>query len=122
MLIMDDEEIMRDLFSAFARELGYTPVAAAEGGEALRLYEQAMAAAAPFALAIVDLTVPGGMGGREMIDRLLALDPQAKAIVSSGYSTDPIMAEYARYGFVGVAPKPTTFSEFAAVIGAALKK
>jgi CheY-like chemotaxis protein len=121
-LIMDDEEVMREVFSAFAQQLEYRPVTAQDGAEALHLYEKALAANTPFALVIVDLTVPGGMGGKEMIGKLLALDPQARAIVASGYANDPIMADYRRYGFVGVAPKPTTFPEFAAALAAALNQ
>ncbi|HSR35811.1 MAG TPA: PAS domain S-box protein, partial [Desulfurivibrionaceae bacterium] len=118
LLIMDDEEIMREVFGAFAEKLGFAVVTASDGAEALRLYEEALAAKFPFALVIMDLTVPGGMGGKEMIGKLLALDPSARAIVSSGYSNDPIMSDYARHGFVGVAPKPITFPEFAAAIAA----
>ena len=70
----------------------------------------------PFATVILDLTVPGGMGGKEVMSRLLQIDPQVKAIVSSGYSDDPIMANYQTYGFTEVIAKPYTIAELDKVL------
>jgi CheY-like chemotaxis protein len=86
--------------------LGYRVDVAADGREAIELYTEARKAGDGFGTVIMDLTVPGGMGGRDTIKALLALDPDATAIVSSGYADDPVMSEYQQYGFKGVVPKP----------------
>lgn len=86
--------------------MGYEVETVADGAQAVLSYDRAGEAGAPFDLVILDLTVPGGMGGKEALERLLRLDRNVRAIVSSGYSNDPIMADYAKYGFSGVIPKP----------------
>ena len=115
-LFMDDEEILQELVAAMLGYLGYEATCAAHGAQALERYEEARAAGRPFAAVIVDLTVPGGMGGHETVRRLRALDPKVKAIVSSGYSNDPIMAEYAQNGFDGVIAKPYQMLELGNVL------
>ena len=85
------------------------------------MYRQAMADGAPFDVVIMDLTVPGGIGGKDAIKALLAMDPQAKAIVSSGYADDPVMANYADYGFKDIAIKPYTPNELRTVLARVLK-
>jgi CheY-like chemotaxis protein len=85
---------------------GYEIELSQDGKEAIAKYTQAREADRPFEAVIMDLTVPGGMGGKETISNLLEIDPGVKAIVSSGYSTDPIMADYDKYGFSGVVAKP----------------
>jgi len=105
-LLMDDEAPVRAVGSGLLGHLGYDVSTASDGDEALARYRQAQAEGAPFDLVILDLTVPGAMGGRECLDRLRELDPQVKAIVSSGYSTDPVMANHAAHGFRGVISKP----------------
>ncbi len=105
-LLMDDEEPIRNLAAEMLSLLGYEVVLAKDGEEALDLYIAAKESAKPFNVVILDLTVPGGMGGRETIRRLQELDPGVKAIVSSGYSNDPVMAEYEKHGFRGVVVKP----------------
>ena len=70
------------------------------------MYRKAMAEGQPFDGVLLDLTIPGGMGGEETLRQLVTIDPEVKAIVSSGYANDPIMAEYSKYGFRGVATKP----------------
>jgi len=106
LLIMEDEEIIRDLISELLVERGYDVVLAKDGEEAVRAYEVAITTGNRFDVVLMDLTIPGGMGGKEAIGKLLERDPNAKVIVSSGYSNDPIMAEFKEYGFVGVLPKP----------------
>jgi CheY-like chemotaxis protein len=103
---MDDEEQVRTVVGEMLQLMGYKVVLAEEGKAAVELYRSAMNAGKPFDAVIMDLTVPGGMGGREAMKELLAIDPDAKAIVSSGYSTDPVMARPEEYGFKGVVAKP----------------
>ena len=112
-LVMDDEEPVRDLAASLLQRVGYEVETAAEGESALRAYRQALDEGRRFACVILDLTVPGGMGGREALERLRQIDSQVKAIVSSGYSNDAIMANPRDYGFVGVVAKPYTVGEMA---------
>lgn len=105
-LVMDDEEDVRDVLAAMLAHLGYEGDFAKDGEEAIALYGKAKQAGQPYAAVIMDLTIPGGMGGKEAVVKLLEIDPAVKAIVSSGYSNDPVMAEYRKYGFSGMATKP----------------
>jgi PAS domain S-box-containing protein len=105
-LIMDDEEGIRTVAGEMLRLAGYEVEYAVDGGEAISRYLEAKEAARPFDAVIMDLTIPGGMGGREAVTRLLEKAPGARAIVSSGYSDDPIVANFREYGFVGVVAKP----------------
>ncbi|MGK5095391.1 PAS domain S-box protein [Deltaproteobacteria bacterium TL4] len=105
-LVMDDEVLIRTLSVELLESYGYTAVAAVDGTESLEKYSSAAKAGQPFDIVIMDLTIPGGMGGKETIKKLLTLDPNAKVIVSSGYSSDPIMANYSAYGFKGRIVKP----------------
>jgi two-component system cell cycle sensor histidine kinase/response regulator CckA len=115
-LIMDDEEMIREVMSAMLEGMAYEVACVGDGAAAIDIYKQAMAEGSPFSAVIFDLTVPGGMGGKETLDRLLVLDPGVKAIVSSGYSDDPIMADFQKYGFKGVITKPYKMAELSRVL------
>jgi len=105
-LLMDDEASLRKVAGKMLDRLGYEPEFAKDGDEAIRMVKEAKEAKKPYDAVILDLTVPGGMGGKETIQKLLEIDPEIKAIVSSGYSDDPVLANFREYGFKGMMPKP----------------
>jgi CheY-like chemotaxis protein len=105
-LIMEDEETIRDVTGEMLRHFGYEVAFAQDGAEAIALYKHAKESGEPFDVVIMDLTVPGGMGGKEAIRNILDLDPQAKAVVASGYTTDPTIADFRQYGFCDRIAKP----------------
>lgn len=105
-LVMDDEEMLRQLAEHMLKRLGYEAVSVKDGNEAIQQYESSMESGEPFDAVILDLTVKGGMGGREAVKLLLRMDPKVRAIVSSGYFNDPVLTSYEDYGFSGAMPKP----------------
>jgi len=115
-LVMDDEKMIRDIASALLSHLGYTVTTCTGGEEAILLYQAALQGGTPYRAVIMDLTIPGGLGGKEAAERLLALAPDAYLIVSSGYSNDPIMANYRQYGFSDAIAKPYSISEFEKIL------
>ena len=115
-LVMDDEKLIRDIVVQFLTVLGFETAKAEDGREAMELYRKAKESGHAFDVVIMDLTIPGGMGGKETIKKLLAYDPAAIAIVSSGYSNDPIMSNCEAYGFKGVIRKPYRIEELSAVL------
>jgi two-component system cell cycle sensor histidine kinase/response regulator CckA len=121
-LVMDDEEIVRSAATAMLEYLGNTVETAKDGVEMLARYRAAWDRHEPFDIVIMDLTIPGGMGGVEGIKELLAFDPNAKAIVSSGYSNDPAMANHRAYGFAGVVPKPYQIEDLQRALQSVLAK
>jgi PAS domain S-box-containing protein len=115
-LLMDDDQLIRDLANEALSALGYEVILAENGEKAIDLYKAAKKTAESFDVVIMDLTVPGGVGGQEAIETLRRFDPEVKAIVSSGYSNDPIMADYKKFGFEGVVCKPYTVNELSETI------
>jgi signal transduction histidine kinase len=115
-LIMDDETMICRVLSKMLSKLGYHVETAADGDAAVRMYQQAAAQQQPFDLLIMDLTVPGGMGGKETIQKLKQINPQVRSIVSSGYCDDPILANHQAYGFSGVILKPYAHDQVVAEV------
>ena len=103
---MDDEEVVRDFVRMTLSDAGYDVETAVDGAEAIHVYEEGRRAGRPFDAVIMDLTIPGGMGGKEAIASLRTLDPNVAAIVSSGYCNDPILADHVKHGFVARIAKP----------------
>ncbi len=115
-LLMDDEEAIRSMVAAMLKRMGHEVVAASHGEEAVTLYSQALEAGRRFDAVILDLTVPGGLGGKETIKILKKMDPNVKAVVSSGYSADDICARPREYGFFDSVSKPFTMQDLKAVL------
>lgn len=105
-MVMDDDEMILKLAAANLEHLGFQVTCCKDGAESVRLYQSALDSGTPFDVVIMDLTIPGGMGGREAAEKILALDKHARLIVSSGYSNDHVMSDYKNYGFSGVVAKP----------------
>lgn len=115
-LIMDDDAMVRDIAQQMLSHLGPEVVLAPDGEETVTCYQQAIDTTKPFDLVIMDLTIPGGMGGKEAIQEILKFDQDARAIVSSGYSNDPVMADFKKYGFCAAIAKPFQLQDLSRVI------
>jgi len=121
-LVMDDEEMIRNLMSRFLNKLGYDVETCTEGGKAVEIYKNAMESKKPFNIAILDLTNKSGMGGQETMKRLLEIDPAVKGIIITGYSSDSVVENYKAYGFSGILQKPSTTEALQKVINEVLSK
>jgi CheY-like chemotaxis protein len=115
-LLMDDEQIILDVTQEVLKFLGYDVMFAQEGETAYNLYVQEKNAGVPFDIVILDLSVPEGMGGKEAIAKLKTFDPDVKAIVSSGYSNDPVVQDFTRYGFSGKLSKPYKINDMKTIL------
>ncbi|MGB8992785.1 MAG: ATP-binding protein, partial [Desulfobaccales bacterium] len=115
-LVMDDDDLVRKVLGKMIVHLGYEAELTRDGQEAINIFTEAQEAGQPFDVVILDLTVPGGMGGKEAVAKLREIDPQVKAIASSGYSDDPIMADFRKYGFSAIIPKPYRVAEASKVL------
>ena len=115
-LVMDDEDFVRDTVGEMLKYLGYEVRFSKDGLDAIEQFKKARKSGKPFDAVILDLTIPGGMGGREAIEKLIEIDENVKAIISSGYPEDPIISKYRDYGFLGVASKPYTIEQLSRVL------
>ncbi|MBI5533305.1 MAG: PAS domain-containing protein [Deltaproteobacteria bacterium] len=120
-LVVDDDESIRQCAVWMLKELGYQAESVGDGDAAIQAYEHARSCGVGFDVVIMDLTIPGGMGGRETIQRLLEVDPDVVAVVSSGYSTDPVMSDHERFGFRGIVRKPYGMRDMGAVMSEVLR-
>lgn len=105
-LVMDDEEGIRVLAEAMLEDMGYEVQVTRNGDEAVLSFREGRETGRPFDIVILDLKIPGGMGGEEAVKKLLEIDPGVKAIVSSGAANTPVLDEFRKYGFSGMLPKP----------------
>ena len=121
-LLMDDDDLVRATLEAQLEALGYETVSTADGAAAIEAYRSARCGGQPFAVAILDLTVPGAMGGSETLARLRELDPGVAAVLATGYSGDPLAAEFERSGFAAVVAKPFTMGELSLALEKALRR
>ena len=120
-LVMDDEEVVSMVAGEMLEYLGYDVSFATDGHQALTMYGDALSSGKPFGAVIMDLTIPNGMGGREAIGKILEIDPNVRAIVSSGNSNDPVMADFRQYGFAGAVAKPYKMEELGSQVSNALQ-
>jgi CheY-like chemotaxis protein len=115
-LVMDDEEFIRDVAMELLKTMGYTVEFAKHGEEAIEKYKKAFSSPAPYVLVILDLTIPGGMGGMDAVKELRKINPSLLAIAASGYSQDPVMTDPQAFGFKDKIRKPFTKEELGEVL------
>jgi PAS domain S-box-containing protein len=115
-LVMEDDPVLQEIASEMLERMGFTAHTCPDGQSAIKAYARAFETGSPFQAVIMDLTIPGGMGGREAATHILAIDPNARLIVSSGYSVDPVMARPGEFGFMGTLPKPYSLGDLARVL------
>ena len=115
-LVMEDERVVRNLLGEILKHCGYSATLTLDGVSAIEAYTTALETGKPYDAVIMDLTIPGGMGGKEAVTRILDIDPKAKVIASSGYSNDPVMANYREFGFTGIIPKPYKTTQLSKIL------
>jgi PAS domain S-box-containing protein len=120
-LVVDDEDMIRDLLSKMLTRIGYEVDSFPDAAEAIEVYKNAQKEGRPYAAVILDITIPGGMGGLEALEPLRAIDPNAKVLISSGYANNPVMANFQQYGFNGVIAKPYTIQKLHEVLQHVIK-
>ena len=121
-LIMDDEVQIRKVLGEMVQTCGYSFQAVPDGKQALHMFRQAQSGGKPFSAVILDLTIPGGLGGKEVVKEMLSLDPHLRAIVVSGYSNDPVLANYEDYGFKGRVAKPFNLVDLSIVLNSVIEE
>ncbi len=115
-LIMDDEDMVAEVAQEMIESLGYTAKRACNGDEAIRMFNEAEQTGEPYDLVLLDLTVPGGMGGAEAVKYIREMRADVAVLVNSGYADDSVLARYRDYGFDGVLPKPFTIPDLRRVL------
>jgi CheY-like chemotaxis protein len=121
-LLMDDEQIILDVTGEILTFLKYDVMSAKDGQAAIDLYKKEKAAGSPFDIVILDLSVPNGLGGKETIELLRDIDPEVKAVVSSGYTNDPVVHDFSHYGFSERLTKPYNIQEMRNLLEKIIKK
>ena len=121
-LLMDDEQIILDVTGEILKFLKYDVMSARDGLAAIALYKKEKAAGSPFDIVILDLSVPNGLGGKETIEQLRNFDPAVKAVVSSGYTNDPVVQDFSHYGFSERLTKPYNINEMKNLLEKVIKK
>jgi signal transduction histidine kinase/ActR/RegA family two-component response regulator len=119
-LVMDDDPMIREVVGAMLDLLGHQVLFAQDGEEAIKMFLSAQEAGVPMDLILMDLVIPGGMGGKEAVREILRIRPEARVIVSSGYSNDPVLANFRDYGFSAAIPKPYQLKELARIVNEAV--
>lgn len=119
-LVLDDEEVVRNMIGAMLESLGHSVKLTSDCVQAMLEYEASLHSDAAYDAVIVDLMIPGGMGGQEVTQELLKMNPAAKIILSSGYATDPVIANYEAYGFTARVIKPYRFDDLRKVVAQVL--
>ena len=117
---MDDESLVRSTAHQMLAFLGYEVESTDNGYRAISLYEAAMTSSVPFDAVILDLTIPGSLGGKDTMKQLIQIDPDIKAIVASGYSNDPVLSNFNHWGFKAAVSKPYNLNEISKVISGVL--
>ncbi len=120
-MVMDDEEMLRSVLKSQLKALGHEAILVENGDQAIATYQEQQEKCQPIDAVIMDLTIPGGMGGQEAARKLLQIDPKAKLIVASGYSNDPVMANFRNYGFQAAVTKPFDLKELDCAIATLLQ-
>ncbi len=115
-LVLDDQAVIRKILETILTKLGFEVTFTVEGSETVDIYRKQMNEGTPFDAVILDLTIPGGMGGKEASEKILAMDPDAKLIISSGHASDPIMSNYKEHGIKSIAIKPYRFDDFKEIL------
>jgi DNA-binding NtrC family response regulator len=121
-LLMDDEQVILDVTGEILTFLKYDVMSAKDGQAAVELYKKEKDAGSPFDVVILDLSVPHGMGGKETISLLRSVDPDVKAVVSSGYTNDPVVQDFSRYGFCERLTKPYNINAMKNLLENVIKK
>ena len=121
-LVMDDEKHILNITRKMLERFGHCVDITLDGEDAVHRYKAALENGHPFHLVIMDLTIPGGMGGREASEAILAMDPHARILISSGYGNDPLMTDFAAFGLKGIIPKPFRVPELQEIVDRQVRK
>ena len=121
-LLMDDEQVILDVTHEVMKFLGYEVMFAKDGAFAIELFTREKMGGRPFDLVILDLSVPEGMGGKEAFEKIREVDPSVKVVISSGYTSDPMMTDYAKFAIDGILAKPYRIADIKALLEKLIQK